>query len=132
MFATTQIIAMAFAFPDVCKVPVLGVPVPIPFPNIAVSTTSVPIVINVIIAGGPVHNLMTPGTTSNGNEPGVMLGIVSQLEIGPCMYIFGSIKTFWGTAPGARMTSMTGQNGLPFNMVGIVLSPSQVTVILIG
>lgn len=132
MFATTQIVAISLAFPDVCKVPILGVPVPIPFPNIALSVTSVPIVLNVIIGGGPAHNLLTPGTISNGNEPGIELGIVSELEIGPNTYVMGSIKVFFGTAPAARMTSLTGQNGMPFNMIGMELSPSQVTVLLVG
>ncbi|HEU4581518.1 MAG TPA: PAAR-like domain-containing protein [Polyangiaceae bacterium] len=132
MFATTQIPSLALAFPDVCKVPVLGVPVPVPFPNIALSVTSVPIVLNVIVGGGPVHNLMTPGTISMGDELGVLLGLVSNLEIGPPTYVLGSFKTFWGTAPAARMTSLTGHNGMPFNMVGMSLSPSQVTVLLVG
>lgn len=132
MFAITQIPALALAFPDVCKVPVLGVPVPLPFPNIALSVTHVPIVLNVIVVGAPVHNLMTPGTFSNGDEPGILLGIISNLEIGPNNYILGSVTVFWGTAPAARMTSLTGHNGMPFNMVGISLSPSQVTVLLVG
>lgn len=132
MFATTQIPAMSLAFPDVCKFPVLGVPVPMPFPNILLSVTSIPTVLNVIIVGMPVHNLMTPGTISNGNEPGVELGVISSLEIGPGSSKLGSFKTFWGTAPGSRLTSLTGQNGMPFNMVGITLTPSQPTVLLLG
>lgn len=132
MFAVTQLGAMATGLPDTCKVPVLGVPVPTPFPNIAESATHVPNVTNVLIAGGPVHNLMTAGTLSNGNQAGVEGGIVSSLIMGPDTYTEGSTAVMWGTAPGARLTSMTGQNGKPFNAEGVVMVPSQPTVMLVG
>jgi len=132
MFAVTQLGAMSMGIPDVCKVPVLGVPVPTPFPNIAMSTTHVPNVENVLIAGGPAHNLMTAGTISNGDEAGAEGGLLSSLIIGPDTYVLGSMSVIWGTAPGARLTSVTGHNGKPFNAPGIVMLPSQPTVMLLG
>ena len=36
--ATTADVGICLAFPDVCKTPFIGVPVPIPYPNIATDT----------------------------------------------------------------------------------------------
>ena len=132
MFATTQLIGMAFGLPDVCNVPVAGVPVPTPFPNIAMTNTHVPTVLNVLIAGGPVHNLMTEGTLSHGDEAGAQMGVVSHVVMGSDTYMTGSAKVLWGPAPAVRMGSVTGQNGTPFNCAGMVSAPSQPTVTILS
>ena len=71
MFATNSLAAMSMmTVPDVCKTPII-VPVPIPYPNITVSVTHIPSVFNVCFGPGMAENLMTEGTISNGDEPGV-------------------------------------------------------------
>ncbi|AJQ97518.1 DUF4150 domain-containing protein [Gynuella sunshinyii] len=130
MFATTQLIAMSFAFPDVCKVIVGVAVIMLPFPNLAMASVHIPNVYNHYIGGGMVHNLLTFGTISNGDEAGVAMGIVSNVIIGPDQYLLGSFKVFHGVSPASRQTSMTTNNS--YNMVGMVLVPSINTVILLG
>ena len=130
MFAETQTGTMSLAFPDVCNVPMAPSPIPTPFPNIAMSSTSVPNVTNIMISCGFVHNLLTEGTISNGDEAGASLGVASGTFIGPKSNLLGSFKTMMGPAFASRMTSMTMQNST--NMVGTVLSPSQVNTMVLS
>lgn len=132
MFANNNLSVMNFAFPDVCKVPTPAGPVPTPFPNIAMSTTHIPSVFNILMGPGLAENLLTTGTVSNGDEVGVAMGIVSSLVMGPDRYMLGSLKTFVGVAPATRLTSLTGQNGPSPNIVGMSLTPGQVSVLLLG
>lgn len=133
MFATNSLSAMSMmTVPDVCKTPVLGVPVPIPYPNIAMSSMHIPAVFNVFFGPGLAENLMTEGTISSGDEAGVQGGVVSSLFIGPDQYIMGSLKVIVGTAFAAHMTSLVGMNGMPFNTMGMSITPAQCCVILLG
>lgn len=132
MFATNSLSAMSMmTVPDVCKTPII-VPVPIPYPNIAESVTHIPAVFNVCFGPGLAENLMTEGTISMGDEPGVEGGIISSLFMGPDKYIMGSLKVIVGTAFAARMTSLVGMNGMPFNTIGSSLVPAQCCLILLG
>jgi len=132
MFATNSLSAMSMmTVPDVCKTPII-VPVPIPYPNITESVTHIPAVFNVCFGPGLAENLLTEGTISMGDEPGVEGGIISSVFMGPDKYILGSLKVIVGTAFAARMTSLVGMNGMPFNTVGISLVPAQCCVILLG
>lgn len=130
MFANTQMMAMNFAFPDVCKTPILLVPVPIPYPNIALTNMAIPNVLNQFIMSMPIHNLMTQVPVSTGDEPGVLLGVVSQLIKGPCMHTLGSVKVFRAVMPATKMTSLTLQNG--FNIPGMTITPSQPKVLYLS
>lgn len=127
MFATTQFTAMSLAFPDVCKTPV-----PVPFPNLAQSVTHIPNNFNQFYCAGSVHNLLTPGTISNGDEAGALMGVLSNLIISMNRYLLGSFKLFNGTALAARTTSMTLQNGPLPNAVGATVVPSINRVLVIG
>ena len=132
MFATNSLSAMSMmTVPDVCKTPIV-VPVPIPYPNMVMSTLHIPSVFNVFFGPGMAENLMTEGTISMGDEPGVEGGIVSSVFMGPDKYILGSMKVIVGTAFAARMTSLVGMNGMPFNTIGESLVPAQICVILLG
>lgn len=131
MFATNSLAAMSMmTIPDVCKTPIL-VPVPIPYPNLVMSTAHIPSVFNVMFGTGLAENLMTEGTISMGDEPGVEGGVVSSLFMGPDTYIAGSLAVIVGTAFAARMTSLVGMNGMPFNTMGISLVPAQFRVLLL-
>ncbi|MDR3497236.1 MAG: DUF4150 domain-containing protein [Ancalomicrobiaceae bacterium] len=128
MFANTNLGVMNFAFPDVCLTPIV-VPVPIPYPNFALSFTHIPSQFNVLIGGGLAENIATSGTISMGDNAGVNLGVMSGLEMGPDRPIMGSTNAFIGGPPATKLTSPMMQNGT--NAFGMSLTPSQVTVILL-
>jgi hypothetical protein len=130
MFVNTNLGVFDFAFPDVCFVPILGVPTPIPFPNIALSFADIPAQFEVIIGGGLAENLVTIGAMSNGDQAGAQGGVVSHLIMGQFRSLLGSFKVFMGCIPCTHMLGIVGQNGLLPNMVGISLSPAQVTVLV--
>lgn len=133
MFCLTLGSGVDFAFPDVCLTPVV-VPVPVPYPNIAESITTAPAAFNITIDCMPVINQMSMGLVSEGDEPGVLLGVVSHLESGQTDYTLGCITIFMDAAPAQRLTSLTRQNclvELP-NAVGMTIAPSQVTVLTLG
>lgn len=130
MFVNTNLGVLDFAFPDVCLVPVLGVPTPLPFPNIALSFADIPAQFEVIIGGGLAENLATVGTMSNGDQPGVEGGVVSHLFMGPFRSLLGSIKLFVGCIPCTHTFGIVGQNGLLPNAIGVSLTPAQVTVLV--
>lgn len=131
MFATNSLAAMSMmTVPDVCKTPIV-VPVPIPYPNITMSSAHIPSVFNVMFGPGMAENLMTEGTISMGDEPGVEGGVVSGIFMGKDTYIVGSTVVTVGTAFAAHMTSLVGMNGMPFNTVGISLVPAQFRVLIL-
>lgn len=132
MFANTQMTATHMGMPDVCKTLVVLVTVPIPYPNIAMSDTAIPVVLNVMIQAMPAHNLMTEVPMSNGDEAGILMGVVSSLIMGPVKHELGSFKVMLAASPATMMTSITGQNGAEPNAPGLTLSPSQPTVMING
>ena len=132
MFANISLAVMNFAFPDVCLTPTPVGPIPIPYPNIAISITHIPSQTTVVISAGLAENTLTQGTISNGDEAGAATGVASGMFIGPDRYFLGSFTVMFGAIFGMRLTSLTGQNGMMPNMVGISLTPSQIRVILLG
>lgn len=130
MFANNNLGVLNFGFPDVCLVPPLGIPTP--FPNLAFSTTHIPSVFNVLFGGGLAENLLTTGTVSNGDEAGVMLGLISHFMDGPDRPFLGSFKTLVGGIFATRLTTINGQNGFLPNSVGMSLTPAQFRVLLLS
>ena len=63
MFGNTNLGVMNLGFPDVCLTPII-VPVPIPYPNIAISLTHIPSQFNVFMSVGLGQNMATTGTIS--------------------------------------------------------------------
>lgn len=129
MFANIIMAVLNFAFPDVCLVP-SPEPVPVPFPNFALSGMHIPSQFNVIIGGGLAENLLTQGTISQGDDAGVLLGVVSHDVMGPDRYILGSFNVFVGTAPVSRLTSVTTANLA--NTIGMTIVPSQFVVMVMS
>ena len=129
MPANIILCVLNFAFPDVCKVPIPFGFIPTPFPNIALSSTHIPALFNIIFGGGLVENILVTGTVSNGNQGGVLMGLISNLIVGPDRQILGSIKIFMGVCLATRMCTLTTQNGMPPNAVGASLVPSQFRVL---
>jgi hypothetical protein len=131
MYVNTNMGAVSLAFPDVCTVPVGPVPVPTPFPNIAVSATAIPTQANVLIECMPAHNLATVNPISNGDEAGLLLGVMSGMIMGPQRHLMGSMSVFLGGPPATRMLDPTAQNGMLPNAFGMTLSPAQVRVMVL-
>ncbi|MBI5550803.1 MAG: DUF4150 domain-containing protein [Desulfobacterales bacterium] len=133
MFQLNMGCGMDLGFPDVCLTP-LPVPVPIPYPDMAFSVTSAPAAYNILIECMPALNQLSEGLVSVGDEPGILMGVVSHIESGEAAYMLGCFTIFVDGPPAQRLTSMTGQNciGMLPNAPGMCLTPSQFTVLTLG
>ena len=135
MFANCQLGGMNMAAPDVCKTPAPPPPVgpgmlPIPYPNMAMGMTAIPNCLKMLIMAMPAHNLMTSIPVSNGDNPGVLGGVASQIFMGPSKHIMGSVGVLYCGMPATKLTSPTGQNGVAPNAMGMTVVPSQFKVMI--
>jgi len=132
MFANSQMGGVDFAFPDVCLTPAppSPVPVPIPYPNIAAGPMGVPAAYNVLWSCTPAHNMSTVVPLSNGDNPGLALGVASGLVMGPGRHLTAAFTCLVGGMPATRMTSMSLQNST--NAPGMRIAPSQVNVLMLA
>jgi len=124
---------MDLGFPDVCLTPAV-VPVPVPYPDIAMTATTAPAAYNVLVDCMPVINQLSTGLLSFGDEAGTLGGVASHLIDGQTEYIVGCATILVDGIPAQRLTSVTGQNCLAKlpNAPGMCLCPSQVTVLTLG
>ncbi len=134
MFQLTMCNGQNLGLPDVCLTPAPTGLLPIPYPNISMSTVALPpsTVMNMLVDGTPALNMMSEITLSNGDNAGVKGGVVSQMMMGPTRYMFGSISLFLEGTPAVKLTSPTGQNGTLMNVPGMCIVPSQVTMIVLS
>ena len=116
------------AFPDLCKTP--PAMVPIPYPNVALGPTAVPNAWNILVVGGPAHNMATKTPFSNGDNAGVGTGLISNRVMSTKRDVTGSFTTLVKGTPWTRMTSVTTQNGC--NTVGMRIVPSQPKVVVLA
>lgn len=128
MFANTQMMGVDLGVPDVCLTP--PVPAPIPYPNVALGPTAIPAQVKVLIVAAPAHNLATTTPLTNGDNPGVALGVASGSVMGPSRHVTAAFKVLIGGSPATRLTSVTVQNRT--NVPGCRIVPSQPKVLLIG
>ncbi|MBR0667389.1 DUF4150 domain-containing protein [Roseomonas hellenica] len=128
MFANSQMMGLDLAFPDVCLTP--PVPVPLPYPDIALGPTAIPSQVRVMIMAMPQHNLATVTPLTNGDNTGVATGVASGTVMGPSRHLTASFTTLIGGMPATRLTSMSLQNST--NMVGARIVPSQVRVLILA
>jgi hypothetical protein len=81
---------MSTVFPDVCKTPSPGGPIPIPYPNIGKSAdtsggpSSVKVEGNMPMVKGATYS------TSSGDEAGTVGGVVSSTNMGVCEFMLYS------------------------------------------
>lgn len=75
------------AFPDVCKTPTPGGPVPIPYPNIAMSSDTSKGASTVKCDGNPVCVKDSNFMVSTGDEPGSLLGVASNKVKGKAEFV---------------------------------------------
>lgn len=70
---------------DVCKTPTPGGPVPMPYPNVALSATMGPgYTTKTLVMGMPMWTKKGKSAVSNGDQPGVALGVISNKIMGMC------------------------------------------------
>lgn len=122
----------SMSFPDVCKTPAPpGPPVPIPYPNVAMSSDAAECASSVVVEGNPVMHQGSNFSTSSGDEAGSVGGVVSGKTKGkayPKLYSFDvkvegqSVFRFTdlmlqnggspvNTGPAGEMQSNTGASG---------------------
>jgi len=78
---------ITMAFPDVCKTPTPGGPVPIPYPNIAKSSDTTKGASTVKTDGNPVCVKDSNFVVSTGDEPGSLLGVASNKVKGKAEFV---------------------------------------------
>lgn len=127
MFANAQMMGVDLAFPDVCKTPPA---LPIPYPNFALGPTAIPNAWNILYGGTPAHNLATVTPITNGDNAGVLMGVVSQTVMGPSRHVTGAFTVLLKGTPCTRMTSLSVQNRC--NIVGMRIVPSQFKVLVLA
>jgi len=110
MFACCKSSGTAFAFPDVCKVPSPGGPVPTPFPNTGQMALAMPGAKKVLITGAPAVNKKCKISLTEGDEPGVGMGVQSSTIKGPGKFVGGSAKVKIEGSPAQRLGDPTTQN----------------------
>lgn len=130
MFANTQMGGLNFAIPDVCLTPTPAGPVPIPYPNFALGPMGVPAAYNVLFGGAPAHNLSTVIPLTNGDNPGVAMGVASGTVMGPSRHLTAAFTVLVDGIPATRLTSVSLQNST--NIPGMAIVPSQVQVLLLA
>lgn len=134
MYALTVGTGMCQGFPDVCLTPTPAGPVPVPYPNIAMSSNCANPAVNVMMEAAPVINAMSIIALSNGNEPGSAGGVASHLIDGQTEFLVGSMTVTVNGTPLQRLTSTTGQNcmAMTMNAPGSCLVPSQFCVLTLS
>jgi hypothetical protein len=132
MFANSQMMGTDMGFPDVCLTPAppSPAPIPIPYPNIAMGPMAIPNVPTILIMGMPVHNLATTIPMTNGDNPGVAMGVASGTVMGPSRHLLGANTVLYLGMPATRLTSMSLQNST--NCPGVRAVPSQTLVLLLA
>jgi hypothetical protein len=128
MFANSQMMGMDLGFPDVCLTP--PIPVPIPYPNIALGPTALGFVPKVLWMCTPAHNLGTKIPLTNGDNAGVAMGVASGSVMGPARHVTAAFTVLIGGKPATRLTSVAIQNRT--NCPGMRIVPSQIKVLLLA
>ena len=133
MFANCQLMGTDMAFPDVCLTPAPPAPpIPVPYPNIAMGHMANPGTAckKTFIMCMPAHNLGTMIPMTNGDNPGVSMGVASGTVMGPQRHLTGAFTVLFEGMPATRVTSMSLQNST--NAPGMRVVPSQTKVILLA
>lgn len=132
--ASTKAAGQCVAFPDVCKTPTPGGPVPIPYPNIAMLPQGKGGTFSgkVKIDNQKTATVKSEIMMSSGDEPGTIGGVVSNRFKGPAKFKMGSSKVKVEGAKIVHLTSMIGQNGVSNanHPAGVQVAPSQTKVIV--
>ncbi|TVP58345.1 MAG: DUF4150 domain-containing protein [Gemmatimonadales bacterium] len=123
---------VCFAFPDVCKTPAPpGSPIPIPYPNFGQVMQIQKTAKKVKFCQKAAVTKKSEIPMSQGDEPGIAGGVVSNRNMDKVSYRKGSSKVKVEGQECEHLTAMTGQNGKNANMpAGNQIAPSQVKVLV--
>jgi hypothetical protein len=108
------------AFPDVCKTPTPGGPVPIPYPNIAMSSDTANGASTVLSDGNPTCVKDSNFKMSTGDEAGSLLGVASNKTKGKAEFVNFSFDVFFEGKNVARAMDLmlhNDKNTPPFPVV---------------
>ena len=132
MFAVTIEDGLCMAFPDVCNTPAppLPNPVPIPYPNLAMPMMGDPPTVVVMVVGAPALNVASLIPMTEGDEPGLEMGLVTGEIMGEAEFVSSSLTVSFEGCPAVRLGDATTQNS--DNAVGAVLMPSQCIVMVMS
>ncbi|MCF6246844.1 MAG: DUF4150 domain-containing protein [Desulfobacula sp.] len=100
-----------------------------PYPNMAMRVMALPPTTDLkhLIMFMPSHHIGTTIPMSNGDQPGVLGGVVSGIFMGPSRSIKCSTKVLTGGMPATRLLDNTMQNLT--NACGMTMIPCQTKVI---
>ena len=132
MFANSQMMGVDLGFPDVCLTPAppAPAPVPIPYPNVGMGPMGAPPAAKVLFMCAPSHNLGTKVVQTNGDNPGVAMGVASGTVMGPTQPVTGAFTVLLLGMPATRLTSASIHNST--NDPGVRIAPSQTKVLLLA
>jgi hypothetical protein len=85
---------------------------------------------NVLFGGTPAHTLSTTSAMSNGDEPGVAGGVVSNRFDATRRHTTAAFTVLVAGSPATRLTSVTTQNNN--NAIGVRSVPSQPIVLILN
>ncbi len=127
--ASTNGGGMSQAWPDLCKTPTPGGPVPVPYPNMAMLNRAKKTSKKVKIVGKQTVTTNSEIPKTNGDEAGTAGGVVSGTNMGPAIFKKGSTKVKIEGHPIAHVMAPTSHNGTNANApMGQQVSPSQLKV----
>jgi hypothetical protein len=120
------------AFPDVCKTPSPAGPIPIPYPNIAMSSDTSQGSKEVKADGNPVMLQGSVFSTSTGDEAGSAGGVVSSCTKGKAEFILYSfdVKFEGKSVPRLADLMLYNKGGSPNTPPFPVVQPPAVVVVL--
>lgn len=104
---------MVMGFPDVCQTPQpSGPPVPVPYPNIAVSQDASQGAKTVKADGKPILVQNSKFSKSKGDEAGTLKGVTSMTNMGAAKFILGSFNVIIEGQGAARLGDLMVLNEL--------------------
>lgn len=92
--SSTKSCSAVVAFPDVCKTPIPGGPVPTPYPNIAHGASNASTATKITPAGLPTLKKASTFSNSMGDEVGAAKGLVSSKVMGAQSLKMVSMQAF--------------------------------------
>lgn len=128
--ASTKLLGTCIGPADVCKTPVAGIPTPVPYVNIGMLSACTLTVAKVLIGMKETVVLGSMIVPSKGDEPGTLLGVVSQMVMGPVRFQTYSSKVYAQGRPMVFHTAVTLHNGTVANTIGTQTVPSQLDVLI--
>jgi hypothetical protein len=97
---------------DICKTPAAPSPIPLPYPNIATTATPGPgYTTKTLVMGTPMYTKKSKTALSNGDQPGVLMGVVSTKIMGMCEVTMSSTDVKAEGGGVVRTLDKTNSNG---------------------